>query len=304
MLDPEEAASVEAAYGVPASQVHLDHMISHILEAIAELDQPLTFFGGTALARTHLADPAAGGRLSEDIDLYSSVRRETAAALDRHPPPRLVRREFPRARWDPPLSAVRAVEPGHLVSESGVRVQIQLLDSQNSHHDLAHWPTEMRTVHLRYSDATSSAQLRVPTLPAAAAMKTAAWIDRKAARDLYDLAGLARIGALTNEAAALFRRATGLRITPYLFNKQPAMQWETQLAHQTRRLPPAQHCLAEVREAYSVALGWGPSWQKAPQGQWTYLSKAHGLVSAVASPKAAQASSSFRSPLATTRSLS
>jgi Nucleotidyl transferase AbiEii toxin, Type IV TA system len=89
-------------------------------------------------------------------------------------------------------------------------------------------------------------------------MKTAAWIDRKAARDLYDLASLARIGALTNEAAALFRQATGLRITPHLFDKLPAMQWETQLAHQTRRLPPAQQCLAEVHKAYSIALGWNP----------------------------------------------
>jgi hypothetical protein len=42
MLDPEEAASVEAAYGVRASQVQLDHMISHILGAIAGLDLPLT----------------------------------------------------------------------------------------------------------------------------------------------------------------------------------------------------------------------------------------------------------------------
>ncbi len=57
MLDPDEAASIEAAYGVPTSQVQLDHMISHILGAIASLDLPLAFFGGTALARTHLADP-------------------------------------------------------------------------------------------------------------------------------------------------------------------------------------------------------------------------------------------------------
>jgi predicted nucleotidyltransferase component of viral defense system len=257
MLDPDEAASVEAAYGVPASQVHLDHMISHILAAIAGLDLPLTFFGGTALARTHLADPAAGGRLSEDIDLYSSARREVAATLDEHLP-RLLRREYPRARWDPPLSAVRAVAPGHLVSEDGLRVRIQLLDSQNSHQDLARWPTEIRTVHLRYTDTARSVQLRVPTLPAAAAMKTAAWIDRKAARDLYDLAGLARIGALTNEAATLFRHATGLRITPHMFDRLPASEWKTQLAHQTRDLPPAQYCLAEVREAYSLTLGWNP----------------------------------------------
>ncbi len=113
-------------------------------------------------------------------------------------------------------------------------------------------------MHLRYSDTSGSAQLRVPTLPAAAAMKTAAWIDRKAARDLYDLAGLARIGALTNEAATLFHQATGLRITPHLLGKLPALAWESQLAHQTRQLPPADQCLAEVREAFAAALGWSP----------------------------------------------
>ena len=255
MLDPEEAANVEITYGVPTFQVNLDHMISHVLNAIAGLDLPLTFFGGTALARTHLADPDAGGRLSEDIDLYSSTRRKIAIALDDHLP-RLLRREFPGSRWDPPLSAVRPVQAGQLVSRGGLRVRIQLLDSHGGHHDLARWPTEIRAVDLRYSDAPRGVLLRVPTLPASAAMKTAAWVDRRAARDLYDLSGLARIGALDEDAATLFRRATGMRVSPHMFDTLPPLAWETQLAHQTRRLPPARQCLTEVRNAYAKALRW------------------------------------------------
>jgi len=113
-------------------------------------------------------------------------------------------------------------------------------------------------VNLRYRDTGGSVPLRVPTLPAAAAMKTVAWTDRQAARDLYDLAGLAKIGALTVEAADLFREATGLRVAPHMVARLPRLDWETQLAHQTRLLPSAEQCLAAVRDAYALALNWPP----------------------------------------------
>src|SRR5437762_3487194 len=110
MLEQAEMERVAAQFGVSEAQVRRDHMISHILMGLAALDLPITFFGGTALARTHLTDPERGARLSEDIDLYCTDRRAIASTLDDRLP-RLLRREFPGTTWDPPLSAVRDVEP-------------------------------------------------------------------------------------------------------------------------------------------------------------------------------------------------
>ena len=255
MLDPRELAEVAAAFGVSDAQVRRDHLISHILVAMADLVLPVTFFGGTALARTHLSDPDAGARLSEDIDLYTPQRRATVAVLDERLPQRL-RREFPGTRWDPTLSAVRSTEPGQLVTRDGLRVRVQLLDSSREHHDLAHWLTEDRAVTLRYSDLPGAAKLQVPMLESFAAMKTIAWADRRAARDLYDLAGLAARGALTADVAARVHRATGWRVTRQTLRVSPASNWDIQLAHQTRILPTAQRCLDTVLRSYAQALGW------------------------------------------------
>jgi hypothetical protein len=253
MLEPDELADVAAAFGVADEQVRRDHLISHILAAVAPLNLAFVFFGGTALGRTHLTDPAAGARLSEDIDLYSPERRDTAAAIDQRLPS-LLRREFPRAGWDPPLSSVRSADAAQFVSADGIRVRLQLLDSRGEHQDLARWPVELIDVRLRYRDVRATVTMHSPTLPAFAAMKTVAWADRRAARDLYDLAGLARIGALTRDAAVLVREAVGWSVTPSLFADVLVPHWEVQLAHQTRVLPSAVLCLAEVRRAYADAL--------------------------------------------------
>jgi len=255
MLDPHELAEVAAAFGVADEQVRRDHLISHILAAIADLAPAITFFGGTALSRTHLSDPDVGARLSEDIDLYTPQRRATAAILDERLPQQL-RREFPGTRWDPTLSAVRSTEPGQLVTRDGLRVRIQLLDSSGEHHDLGQWRTEDRAVTLRYRDLPATAKLCVPTLESFGAMKTIAWADRRAARDLYDLAGLATLGALTADVAVRVRRATGWSVTPQLLQASAASNWHTQLAHQTRKLPSAERCLEIVLNAYAQALDW------------------------------------------------
>jgi predicted nucleotidyltransferase component of viral defense system len=257
MLDPRELAQVAAAFGVSDAQVRRDHLISHILAALANLALSVTFFGGTALARTHLSDPGAGARLSEDIDLYGPHRRTTAADLDERLPYRL-RREFPGTRWDPPLSAVRSAKPGQLVTRDGLRVRVQLLDASGEHQDLTRWSTEDRPVELRYHDLPETATLRVPTLESFAAMKTIAWMDRHVARDLYDLAGLAARGALTADVAARVHQTTGWRVTPRTLHALPGLDWETQLAHQTRSLPAARQCLNTVLHAYEQALDWPP----------------------------------------------
>ena len=76
VLELDEAADVAVAYGVPDSQVRLDHLISHVLDAIASLELPLTFFGGTALARTYLQTPlrAADCRKTSISTARSGVR--------------------------------------------------------------------------------------------------------------------------------------------------------------------------------------------------------------------------------------
>jgi hypothetical protein len=245
MLKQEELERVAAEFGVSDAQVRRDHMISHILLALAELDLPMTFFGGTALARTFLMDPAAGARLSEDIDLYGPDRRESASILDDRIP-RLLRREFPGTSWDPALSAVRSAEPGQLVSREGLRVRVQLLNAEGD------WPAEPTEVQLRYGDLPANVRLTVPTLAAFAAMKTAAWVDRHAERDLYDLAGLARLGALGTEAKELFKAHMGWSLAPHVFERLPELNWEVQLSHQTRVLPSAKECLNAVRAGYGL----------------------------------------------------
>jgi len=253
VLEHDELVAVADMFGVAEDQVRRDHLISHVLAALPGMAPEVLFVGGTALARTHLADPAAGGRLSEDIDLWVPERDSVAATLDELLPRRL-RREFPGTSWDPPLrSAKSAVEPGLLVTPEDLRVRVQLID----HEDWARWPSETTRIETRYSDITAEVELEVPTLPAFAAMKTLAWADRHAARDLYDLAHLAELGALTHEAAELVRDATGASVQRYEFASLPArLEWQSQLAHQTRDLPTPERCLEVVRNAYGEALGW------------------------------------------------
>jgi Nucleotidyl transferase AbiEii toxin, Type IV TA system len=94
--------------------------------------------------------------------------------------------------------------------------------------------------------------LRVPTLAAFAAMKTIAWADRHAARDLYDLAGLARLGALDGQAKELFKAHMGWSLAPHLFEGLPELDWEAQLSRQTRILPSAVECVEAVRAGYGL----------------------------------------------------
>lgn len=166
MLDPVEAAAVAEEFGVSDEQVRRDHLLSHLLGVLArDLSEAVVFFGGTALARTHLPD----GRLSEDLDLLAvPPRKEIVAEVERLLAS-AVRREYGRLSWDPPLSAVRDVDPAVLRTPDGLTVRVQLLDPA-SH---PAWPTEPQPLVQRYTDAPP-ATLVVPTRPAFGASKTAA----------------------------------------------------------------------------------------------------------------------------------
>lgn len=256
MLDSDDLACVADEFGVSEYQVRRDHLISHALMVVGELDLPVTFYGGTALSRTFVVDPARGARLSEDIDLYSGDRAAVARALDSGLP-RLLRREFPGLGLEPGLASVRAIEPAALRTRDGLQVRIQVLDSQQGHSDLLRYPVEARPVLLRYRDLPANIPLRTPTLAAFAAMKTIAWRDRRAARDLYDLAALAGADGLTKEAAELVRAVSGVRVARYDFADRGELAWRDQLAHQTRLAVTPQECLRVVASAYGRALGWG-----------------------------------------------
>ncbi|HZP52814.1 nucleotidyl transferase AbiEii/AbiGii toxin family protein [Actinocrinis sp.] len=254
MLSDAELSETAAEFGVAEDQVRRDHLISHLLRAIADAELPLVFFGGTALARTHLTDPARGGRLSEDIDLHTPERARLASILD-SALPRALRREFPGLACDPALSRTMHLEPASLVTGDALRVRIQLIDSRD-HHELRSWPSERREVSLRYSDLPTSVTMSVPTLPAFVAMKTAAWLDRRTARDLYDLAALANLGAITSEAAGLYRHIAGVQVTQHYFDRQACGDWESQLRHQTLDPGTPEAALATVISAFAHALGW------------------------------------------------
>lgn len=64
---------------------------------------------------------------------------------------------------------------------------------------------EVTDIEQRYSDAPP-ARMRVLTPAAFVAAKLAAWIDRHASRDLYDLWALAKAGRIDVEAARLYSR--------------------------------------------------------------------------------------------------
>lgn len=229
MLDPAEAAAVAAQFGVADLQVRRDHLLSHLLAALSmQAAEHVVFWGGTALARTHLPD----GRLSEDLDLLSTGRRHDAAAALEAVLAVGVRREYGRLTWDPPLRAVHGAQPAVLRSSDGMVVRVQLLDPAG----YPPWPTETRSLVQRYADVRP-ARLAVPTRPAFVAAKTMAWHDRGEPRDLYDLWGLAQIGAIDPDSAAMFARwgPTGKAPRKWMFERPPAAaDWQTQLGGQTR----------------------------------------------------------------------
>ena len=70
-------------------------------------------------------------------------------------------------------------------------IQVQLVAGQGYP-----WPTKVRDVDQRYSDAPP-ARLRTLTAPGFAAAKLSAWMDRHAPRDLFDLWAMSERGLLS-----------------------------------------------------------------------------------------------------------
>lgn len=229
--DPVEVAVVAEQFGVAAAQVERDHLISHVLAALARSDvaDRLTFFGGTALSRTLL--PLL--RLSEDIDLIVAGSRSEAALALTAAIWRSLARTHGRVTWTPELGRTTGAVGSVLAVEgSALRIQVQLLSDEG----YPRWPTRRRQIHQRFADAPA-ATLRTLTPPAFVASKLAAWHDRRAPRDLFDLWGLAEAGHIDARALALYARLgpTNRPPEPSMFDSVPSQQdWALALAHQCR----------------------------------------------------------------------
>jgi len=111
----DEWAAVAERFGVDMEQVRRDHLISHLLGAIAAgvPADDVVFFGGTALSRTYLTD----ARLSEDIDLIAVVSRTDVAAQIEAAVRRGLARSHGRPTWRPALSATSGSQPATVASK-------------------------------------------------------------------------------------------------------------------------------------------------------------------------------------------
>jgi len=237
MLDPNEAASVQARFGTSHLQIQKDHAISHILAAIADFKTDLVFYGGTGLARTFLE----GGRLSEDIDLFTDNRIDLNLELDLVPD--LIFQEFPQAFWLTRPSLIS--EPGKalLVCQQGVQIEVQAISAQGR--GWSEIPTALSAIQLRYSDVPGI-ELRTPTLDGFSAMKLAAWFDRATSRDLFDLEGLAHLGPVSAVTRELVAELLGFTLTPGMLVRRVVGIWNDELAHQTRLEITEEQAMARV----------------------------------------------------------
>lgn len=131
-------------------------------------------------------------------------------------------------------------------------VRVQLLTAAG----YPDWPSHRVDLEQRYSDAPA-AVLRVPTPAGFVAGKTAAWHDRTAPRDLWDLWALGERGHLTTEAADLVARVgpTNRRPDPSAFAVPPAEdQWRRDLGGQVRLTVTAAEAAAAVRRGWARIL--------------------------------------------------
>ncbi len=250
VLNPADLERVRTEFGVGDAQVRRDHAISHVLGALGAMDgaEGLTFFGGTALARTLL--PAL--RLSEDLDLLTSTPRSEMASRIERAVQEGLRRSHGVVSWQPSLTQTRDSESAVLVLDGGIRIRIQLLAAAG----YPKWPTTVTSLEQRYRDAPPS-RLTTLTPAAFAAGKAIAWNDRRTARDLYDLWGLATENHIDSAAAELLRRhgPTSRPEPNRIFDIAPESHaWHAELDHQAIvRVEPAE-ALTFVRTSWISAL--------------------------------------------------
>lgn len=238
MIPASEIRTAAAALLVPEFQIVRDHVVSHILHALQTFNgiDDVVFFGGTALCRTW----CPGLRLSEDIDLIVNEYPGACETILDHIKT-AKRSEFPDLAWGP-FDSNNDTQTT-IVTTGSSTIKLQFVKPRPREDVI---PITRADVALRYSDLPPSTELRVPTAVGFAAMKLMAWHQRQACRDLYDLAALAEIGAISDESVDLTYQVTNSRIghdalnhrlTPRVLNN-----WDGQLAHQLHAPRSAHEC--------------------------------------------------------------
>lgn len=239
MLNQFQGNSVRAFFDSTEEQVRRDHAISHILAALQEMKSDMTFFGGTALARTYLKE----GRLSEDIDLFTNSRVELSKEIDELPI--FLDEEFPNATWALIPSRAMDAQDLFLRCSDSIQVKMQIVESETRGWKAV--PVELSEIFQRYSDVPSTS-LVVPTLDGFIAMKALAWFDRRAARDLFDLVGLSNLQEVTEVARSVVEQIRGYRLSVGMMRQRAIGLWAEELAHQTNLDVSEEECLSRVLE--------------------------------------------------------
>lgn len=249
MLHQLTLSKFSARFGVSDDQIRRDHLVSHVLAALSEiLEEGAHFYGGTALCRTYLPD----SRLSEDIDLLSANFEGTLESLAERLP-RHLRREFPGAILQPGAKEGLGRQ-ANLVSAERLQLKIYVGAAHVEHPS---WRFQPTAVNLRYPDLPESVSLSCPTLATFTAMKWSAYVDRHAPRDLFDLAGLSRIGGFNRDSEAILEKTTGVGFMGSELRRIPgslASTWVNELSHQVADLPNAEKCREQVLSAVETYL--------------------------------------------------
>ena len=225
--------------GVDIDLIRKDHVLNHLLAAIAEIPNDVVFRGGTALARIYWPD----FRISEDLDFLVEGKLAQATELVEQAVGVAAERtgldltvEFDH----PDSDMVRA-----LVGWGEMRLAIDLNRAERP--ALA---IDRRDLDLPYSDLSLSiCGIRVVALEEILANKWYMLDDRKEPRDLFDLWYGVCVRSVPLDPVADAFRAKYLA-KPGLWRVERARKleaaWEERLAHQVNDLPPFKEVFGAV----------------------------------------------------------
>ncbi|CAN5785125.1 hypothetical protein BH24ACT15_BH24ACT15_33330 [soil metagenome] len=143
------------------------------------------------------------------------------------------------------------------VDEVQYPLKIELVPTD---HGWKQFPTSATPTELRYDGLPTYTDLMVPTSDAFAAMKLAAWADRRTHRDLADLYALSMVGAITTSAVNLARFRGFPAVRGHWSARHPTglsdEDWEAALTNQLAEVPPAVVAWRVTRAAIATTLSW------------------------------------------------